>query len=173
VRKNHGWVVGYNLDFNWALFHDTRHNKWLGFGLGLQDSLAPDDTTGYVHLETNLGGILQIFGTYMKTADASVGDLFKKSPLTAENAVILTGARLEILPILFVNAHYSRGYRVVRSPGSEYHLGNSNVVGITGQPSPFFPEARLFENVQTLFLELEFGWEFSGDDQTRPEEDEK
>ena len=173
ARPNDGRRTGYNLEASWGVFKGGRRGKQIALGFGLSDSTGPNDTQFYGHLELPLLGFLQLFGTYMKTADTSVGNLFKGSPFTAENAVVLTGARLEILPILFINAHYSRGYRVVRSPGQEYHLGNNNVVGGNGQPSPFFPEARLFENVQTLFVELEFGWEFSNDDQTRPEEEGK
>ncbi|MBI5507752.1 MAG: hypothetical protein HY903_03250 [Deltaproteobacteria bacterium] len=174
ARRELGRRTGYNVEASWGVFKGSRRGKQLALGFGLSDSKGPDDTQFYAHLESPFLGFLQIFGTYMKLNEPSPKTLFKGNVLTAENAVVLTGARLEILPILFVNAHYSRSFRTVRSPGSEYHLGNDRIVDGQGRPSPYFPEARLFENVQTLFLEIELGWEFeSSDDLTRREEDDK
>ena len=80
--------------------------------------------------------------------------------IKSQNGVLLTGLRFQILPILFLNAHYSRSFRVVASPGSEYHLGNETIVDRAGNSSPYFRPDTLFENVQTLFAEIELGWEF-------------
>lgn len=164
ARRTLGKRLGYSVDGSWGVFKHSRRNKLIAVSAGLSDSDGPDDTEFYGHVEFPLLGFLQIFGTYMKVAENSPQTLFKGDFLTADNAVVMSGARLEILPILFLNAHYSRGFRVVRSPGSEYHLGNSNVVDSQGNASKYFPEAQLFENVQTLFFEVELGWEFEDSD---------
>ena len=68
------------------------------------------------------------------------------------------------LPILFINVSYSRSYAVTRSPGSEYHLGDSSIVDTNGLPSPYFKQDALFENVSTFFVNIELGWEFDDDE---------
>ena len=100
---------------------------------------------------------LQLFGTFIRVNGDGLGDIFSSS---SDNMVILSGLRLQVLPFLFVNAHYSRSFQIIRSPGQEFHLGNSLVVDDSGRPSPFFTSDRIFENVQTLFIEVEIGLEF-------------
>ena len=100
----------------------------------------------------------------MKVSEKDMSSLFNADMFTAPNTVLLTGARLQILPFLFLNAHYSRNYRVVQSPGTEYHLGNRSIVNEAGEPSPHFKETPLFENVDTFLAEIEIGWEFDDED---------
>jgi hypothetical protein len=160
-RVDHGRRHGYRLDLHWALFKTKRSAKKIGLGLGIQDSNGPYDTNFYLHLECPLLAWLQIFGTYMKNNVDGVDQIFTN--LTGKDAIILTGFRLQVLPILFVNAHYSQSFRAVGSPGSEVHLGNDTIVDASGNVSPYFKQDLLFENVHTFFVDVEFGWEFDED----------
>jgi hypothetical protein len=152
---------GFRLEGSWAWFHESRGNKQLGFGFGLSDSTAGDDTDLYLHAEIPIVRYLQLFGTLLRINADGVGDLFSGD---LENLVVLSGLRLQILPILFINAHYSRAFQIIRGPGRELHLGNETIVDERGRPSPYFVADRIFENVQTLFVELELGLELKGDD---------
>jgi hypothetical protein len=86
-----------------------------------------------------------------------LGDVFSGEP---DNIVVLSGLRVQVLPFLFLNASYSRMFRIIRSPGREFHLGNDNIVDESGAPSRFFTTDKIFENVDTFFADVEFGWEF-------------
>lgn len=169
-RESLGRRHGFNAEASWGLFQRSRRNKQIALGVGLQDSTGPDDTSVYAHVELPLLGFLQIFGSYMRTNAASIADATGGDLLGANNAVLLSGARLQLLPFMFINANYSRTYTVTRSPGSEYHLGDSSIVDGAGNPSPYFTQDRLFENVSTFFVMLEIGWETS-DDEPRPQGD--
>ena len=120
-------------------------------------------TTSVAMLAPALLGFVQAFGTIMRVNVADPGALFAGDFLASPQTVVLTGLRIQLLPILFVNAHYSRSYRITRSPGSEYHLGNEKVVDADGRASPYFKTDTLYQNVQTLFVELELGWELNRD----------
>ena len=170
-RPSYGRRHGFNLDLHWALFKKKRSGKSLALGLGMQESNGPYDTNFYLHLEFPLLGWLQIFGTYMRTDQENLGAVF--GDLASDDAIVMTGLRLQVLPVLFLNAHYSRSYRVVVSPGSELHLGNSRIVDRNGDPSPYFKQDSLYENVHNFFVEIEFGWEFDEDDDEKREEVEE
>ncbi len=152
---------GFRLEGSWAWFHDSRSNKQLALGFGLSESSAEDDTDFYLHAEVPIFRYLQVFGTLLRINADGIGDLFSGD---LENLVVLSGVRLQILPILFINAHYSRAFQIIRGPGRELHLGNDTIVDEAGRPSPFFSTDRIFENVQTLFIELELGLELKGDE---------
>lgn len=160
ARPDHERRHGMNLEASWGIFSGGRDKKQLAFGVGLQDSTAADDTHFYAHLEFPFLGFLQLFGSYIRVSAPDLAAVFEAESFKADNTVVLAGLRLQILPILFLNAHYSRNFNVVRTAGSEYHLGNNSVVDGQGNPSPYFQQDQLFENVQTLFVELELGWEF-------------
>ena len=159
-RLSLGRRHGFRAEASWGFFVGGRSGKKIALGLGLADSNGPDDTNFYAHAEIPALGWLQIFGTYMRVNVSEMNKIFDADPLKSPNTVLLSGLRFQLLPFLFINAHYSRSQRVVGSPGSEYHLGNDTIVDANGQPSPFFKQDRLFENVQTVFAELELGWEF-------------
>lgn len=152
---------GYRVEASWAWFSGDRNNKRLGLGLGLADSTGEFDTEFYVHLELPLFKYLQLFGTFIRVNGDGIGDLFSSK---SDNIVVLSGLRLQVLPFLFVNAHYSRSFQIIRSPGQEFHLGNASVVDDLGRSSPYFTSDRIFENVQGLFVEVEIGLEFKGKD---------
>lgn len=152
-----GRFWGYNVELSWAMFDGTRSGKQVALAIGLQESTRDQDTNFYAHVEVPILEFLQVFGSFIRVNAAHIPDAVAGSP---ENVVVLSGLRLQILPFLFLNASYSRMYRIVRSPGREFHLGNDNIVDESGSPSRFFTNDRIFENVNTLFVDLELGWEF-------------
>jgi len=165
ARDDFGRRKGFNVEVSWGLFKHSRSNKKLAIGVGVQDSDGPDDSTMYAHIEFPALEILQVFGTVMHFNAKNMNRLFALDKLlNANNSVILAGARLQVLPFLFINAHYADTFRVVRSPGSEYHLGNGNVVDAHGSASAAFLQDELFENVPNLTVEVELGWEFDLDE---------
>ena len=172
-RENLGTRHGYNVEFSYGLFRNSRSSKKIAFGFGLQDSTGYFDSSFYAHLEFPAFDLLEFFSSYIKTNARDVASLFEGNPLEADNAVLLAGVRMTILPFLFVNAHFAKSFRSTRSPGSEYHLGNGNIVNDAGEPSTMFPYDRLYENVPTVFLEVEMGWDYRGDDEEELVEDEE
>ncbi|MCK6549646.1 hypothetical protein L6R52_27670 [Myxococcota bacterium] len=152
-----GRALGYNVELSWGLFRGSRSAKQLALGVGLTQSTRGEDTNFYAHAELPFLEVLQVFGSFLRLNAADLGDVFT-GPL--DNVVVLSGVRLQLLPILFVNAHYSRMFQIVAGPGHELHLGHDNVVDARGAPSPLFAQDRIYENVDALFLELELGWEF-------------
>jgi hypothetical protein len=173
---------GYNLEFSWGLFKQERRNKRIALGFGLSDSTAPDDTNFYLHLEVPWLGQLpilgiQFFATYLRTNAVSVGELFQGDFFTNTGAVILSGLRLEVLPFLFINATYARNFRITRQPpgpggNGEYHLATDNLTYMDGSASELVSDT-LFENVHTMFIDVELGWEFTDDEGEEAEEDQE
>ncbi|MEO1171324.1 MAG: hypothetical protein AAFX94_04630 [Myxococcota bacterium] len=155
---------GFNLELSYGLFLDSRRNKQLAVAVGLSDSTGPFDSSVYGHLEFPALEFLQLFGSFIRNNSDGLGDLFGDGMFTADNAVVLSGLRLEVLPFMFINAHYSRSFAITRSPGSEYRLGDDSVVDSFGESSDVFTQDPLFENVSSFFLKIEFGWEFKGED---------
>ena len=164
-RESLGTRHGYNVEFAYGLFKESRRFKKIAFGFGLQDSTGYFDSSFYAHLEFPAFGLLEFFSSYIKTNARDVASLFKGNPLTADNAVVLAGVRMTILPFLFVNAHFAKSFRNTRSPGSEYHLGNANIRNEAGQSSDMFPYDRIYENVPTVFLEVEMGFDYRDGDE--------
>ena len=99
----------------------------------------------------------------MRTGAESMASLFGSDMFTHQDTILLAGSRLQLLPVLFLNAHYSRSFRTTRGPGREYHLGTEAVQDASGNYSTDYSVDVLFENVPTVFVELEFGWEFEPD----------
>ena len=164
VREELGGRTGFSAEGSWGLFKHKRKNKLIALGGGVSDSNGPNDTSAWAHVEFPGLGFVQVFGSYILNNAASLSDALGGKPLEAENAVVLSGVRLQLLPILFINVSYSRSYAVTRSPGSEYHLGDSSIVDTNGLPSPYFKQDALFENVSTFFVNIELGWEFDDDE---------
>lgn len=147
---------GFRLEASWAYFERSRDNKKASFGLALEDSTARGDTNFYAHFELPFLGFVQAFGTFMRLNSDGLGGLFSHA---ADDIVILTGLRFQVLPIMFVNLSYTRSYQIVRSAGRELHLGNDRILDVAGQPSSFFVRDPIFENIQTLLVDIELGWE--------------
>lgn len=151
--------VGLAFDLNYAIFKDSEDDKLFGFGVGIESSTAPNSGTFYAHLEAFPVSVFQVFGSFMRLNMESVGDIF--SPDGSDSLVVLSGARLQLLPIVFLNLYFSRQFQIVRSPGLEFHLGNSNVVNELGEVSPYFASDRIYEGISKLMFEIELGLEFN------------
>lgn len=156
VRPDYGQRHGINLDLSWGLFKWRRSAKKIAIGVGLQEASGPYDTSVYAHIEFPMLEFLQLFATYMAQDVDSLREAFDMQRF----GVVMAGLRLQVLPILFVNAHYAHTYRAIASPGTELHLGNDTVVDGTGAASAYFPQSQLFEPVHSVFVEIELGWEF-------------
>ncbi len=155
--SSEGRSWGYNLELSWGMFAGSRGKKQIAAAIGLSESTRDLDTNFYLHLEVPIVKFIQLFGSFIRVNASNLGDVFAGSP---ENVVVLSGLRIQIFPFLFANASYTRTYRIVRSPGREFHLGNDNIVDERGQPSSLFTNDRIFENIDTLYVDLELGWEF-------------
>ncbi|MEC9465703.1 MAG: hypothetical protein VX834_07960 [Myxococcota bacterium] len=163
VRDEIDRAHGFNVEAQWGIFRNNRRNKKVAVGVGLSDSTRPDDSNFYFHVEFPWLGFFQVFGTYMRTGAESMASLFGSDMFTHQDTILLAGSRLQLLPVLFLNAHYSRSFRTTRGPGREYHLGTEAVQDASGNYSTDYSVDVLFENVPTVFVELEFGWEFEPD----------
>jgi hypothetical protein len=148
---------GYDVELSWGMFSGGRSGKQVALALGASESTRDYDTNFYLHLELPIVKFLQLFGSFIRVNASNLGDVFAGSP---DNVIVLSGLRVQILPFLFANASYTRAFRILRSPGREFHLGNENIVDESGQPSRFFTNDRIFENVDTLYVDIELGWEF-------------
>ena len=157
VLPDRGRSNGYNLEFSWGLFKNSRRNKKVAVGLGLTGSDAGNDTNFYGHIELPLFKYVQIFGSFIRLNAANVNEVFSEN---LDNVIALAGARLQILPFLFMNLNYARSFQNIRRPGAEFHLGNENVVDRFGEPSTLFTQDRIYEASHVLSMELELGLEF-------------
>ncbi len=157
VPEDNGREYGYNLEFSWAWFEANRSGKQIAVAIGLQESTRSDDTNFYAHAEVPFIKYVQLFATFLRTNGVDITSIWSDN---VENLVLLGGARVQLLPFLFINGTYSRIYRIVRGGGREFHLGNENIVDDDGNVSPFFTNDRIFESVDTLFVDVELGWEF-------------
>ncbi|MEM6731109.1 MAG: hypothetical protein AAF658_06110 [Myxococcota bacterium] len=151
---------GFNVEFSYGLFKNKRRNKQLAIAVGLADSTGPADSSFYAHVEFPALEFLQVFGSFIRTNEESISDLFGSGMFESENGIVLSGLRLQVLPFFFINAHFSRTFAVTRSPGQEFRLGDDSIVDVAGSPSPVFQQDQLFENVSSFFVKAEFGWEF-------------
>jgi hypothetical protein len=173
---------GYNLEFSWGLFKQERRNKRIAVGFGLSDSTGPDDTNFYLHVEVPWLGQLpilgiQFFATYLRTNAVSLGELFQSDFFINDGSVILSGLRLEVLPFLFINATYARNFRITRQPpgpggNGEYHLATDQLTYTDGSASELVNDT-LFENVHTMFIDIELGWEFTDDEGEQAQEEQE
>lgn len=147
-------------------FYDDEETKRAAFGLGLEDSTGADDTNFYAHLELPIAPGIEGFGTFIAQNAADFGDVFGRG---LEGSVILAGARIQLLPILFAHVTYSHNFQIVRGAGHELHLGNERIVNESGSASRYFGSDRIFENVESLFIELELGYEWREKDEDEAE----
>ncbi|MBI3179435.1 MAG: hypothetical protein HYZ27_07215, partial [Deltaproteobacteria bacterium] len=58
-------------------------------------------------------------------------------------------------------------FQIVRGAGHELHLGNERIVNEAGSASRYFGSDRIFENVESLFIELEVGYEWRDNDKEK------
>lgn len=150
---------GFAFDLNYALFRNSEKDKVFGVGVGLESSTQPNSGVFYAHLEAFPVPVFQLFGSFMRNNLEDLGDIFALGG--NDSFVVLSGARLQVLPILFLNVYFSQQFQIVKSPGLEFHLGNTNVVDELGEVSPYFATEQLYESVSKLMFEVELGLEFN------------
>lgn len=158
---------GFNAELSWALFAGNRSAKKIAFGVGLSDSTGDNDTNFYLHLELPVLKFVQLFGTFIRANAADPSKLFETS---FDNAIVISGLRIQVLPFAFINASYAAAFQNIRRPGAEFHLGNENVVDEQGNTARFFTSDAIYETSHAVSLELEIGLEFrdSDDDEKKP-----
>ena len=80
-RESLGTRHGYNVEFSYGLFRNSRSSKKIAFGFGLQDSTGYFDSSFYAHLEFPAFDLLEFFSSYIKTNARDVASLFQGNPL--------------------------------------------------------------------------------------------
>ena len=154
--ESFGQRHGYNIETSWGLFKGSRSNKKVALGVGLSDTNGPNDSRFYAHLELPWLELVQVFGTYMRLNEDSLSDLFTDI-MDADNAILIAGIRLKLLPILFINAHVSKSFQSLDTDD-----GNLEIALNDGE-APSSSGYRVFENIPTFYIEAELGWEFGND----------
>jgi len=105
-----------------------------------EDSSAKNGQNLILHLEVPAFEYVRFFGTIYRSGIASFGDVTKSvsSQLKADNTVYFAGARVKLLPILFVNLRAYRSWQM-----DQANTNNS------------------YRNVTGFQADLEVGYEFS------------
>ena len=163
TQEKHGRRSGYRLEAEWAFFKNNRRNKKFALGIGVEDSSAPDDSNLMVHLDFPALGFIQVFGSLIRTGIKDVSRLdrvdFKNM---GDRTIFLSGLRFQFLTFLFLNTHFSYSFRRAAGKNSEYHIATENLpYHDDNQPRAVIQ--NFYENVPTLFVELEFGLELDED----------
>jgi hypothetical protein len=104
----------------------------VGLTLAVEAASNNSPTNFVAHLEVPWLDFLQFFGSYYKRGVTSFSDLFNTNN---NNTIIFAGARLKLLPFLFVNGRFYQTFRVDDS-------------------------LQRYENQRGFSIDLEFGYEF-------------
>ena len=145
---------GLRAEASFGLFKDDRSNKKLAGLLAFQEATGDNDTEISIHLEAPFLEIVQVFGTYTRTHMESMMDLFQSDFLSSPNAMFLAGARVQVLPIFFINASYARRFQPT-SDSDDNVLNQIIDIEEGGDTQRGF---RAFDNVQTIFIDFELGY---------------
>jgi len=145
---------GIRAEASFGLFKESRSNKKLAGLVSFQDATGENDTEISIHLEAPFLEIVQVFGTYVRTHMKDMMELFKSDFMSAPNAMFLAGARVQVLPIFFINASYARRFQPTSA--SDDNVLNSLVDVENDNAGGGF---RAFDNVQTIFIDFEVGYE--------------
>lgn len=94
--------------------------------------LVPGGTNFVAHLEVPSFDFLRFFASvYRVNADSAAQALNTKNILATDNTLVFAGARLKILPILFLNAQYVRAWQLDQNGTSNsFQISNSLQVNI-------------------------------------------
>jgi hypothetical protein len=131
LERGLGQRFGYYLEGSWGI------PGKVGLTLAAEGVSNSPATNVVAHLEVPVLDFLQVFGSYYKRGISSLGALFRIDPQTPDT-VFYAGARLKILPFLFVNG---RAYQTFR----------------------LNPELRRYDNQLGFAVDVEVGYEFKGD----------
>ncbi len=144
---------GIRAEASFGLFKEDRTNKKLAGLLSFQDGTGENDTDISIHAEVPFLEIVEVFATYTRTHMKDMMELFQSDFMSAPNAMFLAGARVQVLPIFFINASYARRFQPTSA--SDDNVLNSLVdVDADNYDGGF----RAFDNVQTIFIDFEVGY---------------
>jgi hypothetical protein len=130
---------GYYLEATWAI------QDWIAVGLALEDATPlvingesfHTERNFLAHIEVPYLEWLQFFVTYHKRGFTQISDIWN---FKGTDTLLYTGARLQVLPFLFVNAAYQQAFTFGRRVEDTVE-GGLNVAS-------------------NVSLDVEIGWEF-------------
>jgi hypothetical protein len=125
-----GQRLGYYVEASWGI------PGKVGLTLAAEGVSNLPNTNLIAHLEVPVLDFFQIFGSYYKRGITSAAAIFRIDPQTPDT-VFYAGARLKILPFLFVNG---RAYQTFR----------------------LNPEVRRYDSQLGFVVDVEIGYEFKG-----------
>jgi hypothetical protein len=118
VMAGLGTRAGYYLEGSYAV------KKWVSTTVALEGDSASAAKNLIVHAELPRLSVIQLFGSYYKRGFTSFGTLGNLD----QSSVALAGARLEVLPVLYLNA---RAYQTFALETSDTHVFRT-VRGVEG-----------------------------------------
>lgn len=130
MERGLGQRVGYYLEASWGI------PGKVGLTLAAEGVSNAPNTNLIAHLEVPVLDFVQVFGSYYKRGITSAAAIFRIDPQTPDT-VFYAGARLRILPFLFVNG---RAYQTFR----------------------LNPEVRRYDSQLGFVVDVEIGYEFKG-----------
>lgn len=122
--------VGYYVEASWGI------PGKVGVTLAAEGVSNAPNTNLIAHLEVPVLDFLQVFGSYYKRGITSPAQIFRIDAGTPDT-VFFAGARLKILPFLFVNGRAYQNFRLN-------------------------PELRRYDNQLGFVVDVEIGYEFKG-----------
>lgn len=125
-----GQRFGYYVEASWGI------PGKVGVTFAVEGVSNAPNTNLIAHLEVPVLDFLQVFGSYYKRGITSAGQLFRIDAGTPDT-VFFAGARLKILPFLFVNGRAYQNFRLN-------------------------PELRRYDNQLGFVVDVEIGYEFKG-----------
>lgn len=130
LERGLGQRLGYYLEASWGI------PGKVGLTLAAEGVSNAPNTNLIAHLEVPVLDFVQVFGSYYKRGITSAAAIFRIDPQTPDT-VFYAGARLRILPFLFVNG---RAYQTFR----------------------LNPEVRRYDSQLGFVVDVEIGYEFKG-----------
>ena len=130
LERGLGQRLGYYLEGSWGI------PGKVGVTLAAEGVSNSPATNLIAHLEVPVLDFFQVFGSYYKRGITTPGAIFRIDPQVPDT-IFYAGARLKILPFLFVNG---RAYQTFRRD----------------------PELRRYDNQFGFVVDIEIGYEFKG-----------
>lgn len=130
MERGLGQRLGYYVEASWGI------PGKVGLTLAAEGVSNAPNTNLIAHLEVPVLDFVQVFGSYYKRGITNAAAIFRIDPLVPDT-VFYAGARLKILPFLFVNG---RAYQTFR----------------------LNPEVRRYDSQLGFVVDVEVGYEFKG-----------
>jgi hypothetical protein len=151
------WRLGHHLEASY-LFVD-----WVGLTAMYEDATAADFSEGEpaarnvaFHVESAGLGFLQLFATYHYRAFENWGDMFS---FGTQNEFFTFGGRLQLLPILFINAGVQRTFKAGYGPDDNPEAVRTISGQVEDETEYHFSSVGL-EPTWRWGANVEFGWQF-------------